>query len=160
MTIELGHIVGDVANTVLAIAALVMVYLTVRSHRQTSESLEIERSRERERQVDLKRAKLIASMERVVLTTYNVGKLVYFVRIQNYGVAEARDVTVSIRARRFRDDTSIVDIAEQARLPVSILGPGAHWEYNGSGFTLFEVDIAWTDCSGKPGKHQTQLIHP
>lgn len=111
----------------------------------------IEETRESDRQLDSRKARLTAFVARDAIGNRHV------LRIENSGSAEARDVKVLLDGVPVFEHPAVLRLGDEK----AIVGPNSHVHY---GFILTsgtlppaEVVLSWTDDSGEEGHYCNSL---
>ena len=143
-----------VALCLSGLSIIVSVVAFIKSHRTQQRLLQIEETREHDRQDKARRASLTTKFEHIQQQGY------YALHIENQGASEARNVTVKLDRKSISELRNI-----SPSIPnIPTIGPMSSASYNwptANNPTLpLILEITWSDDSGKLGRYCTTLVHP
>ena len=149
---------GEIISLILAaLSLLVSAAAFYVSWRNQKRILDIEESRDRDRRIAGKKARLkahIEEKERKVSGSIAIHRTHYLV-VENEGSGEASNVNLQIKGKPVSECTFIVKTAE-----VKQVGSRSSFSYELKGFAQhlpLDVRISWHDDSGEDGSYSTML---
>ena len=139
-------------------ALAVAVWTHRRQHRLQERMVALEDAREKDRIVAMGKALLTAHVVSEVIAHRRTGSaLRHFLRIDNKGPAEARDIKVLLDGKPIMEHPAVVQRQEE----VLQIGPKSHFDYllalSLQANAPRQAEMSWSDDSGEPGSYRTTL---
>jgi len=144
----------------VAIAAIVVSAKSSKRSNKTQEGLlKIEKDREQDRLYDRTKACLTAQIVAVPWTVINKTVMKVLLRIENKGLAEARDIRVILDGKSVMEYATFTE--NQEKKEITQVGPKSYFDYLlGYGTNTpkpASAEISWADDSGESGEYRTTL---
>ncbi len=150
----------SILSLLLSASAIVFsIWTHDRSHKLQKRIVCLEEEREKDRQIEKRKAYLTAKIEKEELSRSGTSRIYrkYFLVIENKGLSEARNIELLLKDRAVPGNPLLQNVQQE----VNHIGPQSSFRYEFSNGFMRElplpVGIGWQDDSGESGKYQTTL---
>lgn len=151
---NITNLADIIALLLSGISIVVAIIAFIKSQQMQNKMLEIEKAREKDRQIEKQKANITARLQHLQKS----GR--YELIIENNGVSEARDINVTLNGKLLSDFNDIQPSITNS----TTIGPQSnvsyHWKTGHPNIPPFNLEITWSDDSKQTGIYHTTLSHP